>query len=312
MSGNINILLAFLAGLLSFASPCILPLVPSYLSYVGGVSLQDLEPRRSLVIRRTLLFILGFTVVFVVLGILFSGTGLLFSNIGAAIDLLAGSIVMLLGLNMIFDFWKLLNLEKRFHFKARPAGVSGSFLVGMAFAAGWTPCVGPILAAILVMAGSSANIAQGALYLTVYSLGLGLPFLAAAAFFGRFQQLGAGVRKHLRRLHIAAGAFLVFIGALIAAGRFQQLNAFLMRTAMRLERSAAAYPMAARILAALPPAAFGLGLLFLGRRLQRTARAARVAAVSCGILLLVVAAAQLSGIIALEALVASWLRFQGI
>jgi len=312
MSGNINILLAFLAGLLSFASPCILPLVPSYLSYVGGVSLQDLEPRRSLVIRRTLLFILGFTVVFVVLGILFSGTGLLFSNIGAAIDLLAGSIVMLLGLNMIFDFWKLLNLEKRFHFKGRPSGVAGSFLVGMAFAAGWTPCVGPILAAILVLAGSSANLAQGALYLSVYSLGLGLPFLVAAAFFGRFQQFGAGVRKHLRRLHIAAGAFLVFIGALIAAGRFQQLNAFLMRTAMSLERGAAAYPTAARILAALPPAAVGLGLLLLGRRIQLSARVARVAAVGFGVLFLGLATAQLSGIIALEELVASWLRFQGI
>ncbi|MCA1754473.1 MAG: cytochrome c biogenesis protein CcdA [Spirochaeta sp.] len=309
MSGNITILLAFLAGLLSFASPCILPLVPSYLSYVGGVSLQDLEPRRSLVIRRTLLFILGFTVVFVVLGILFSGTGLLFSNIGAAIDLLAGSIVMLLGLNMIFDFWKLLNLEKRFHFKRRPGGVFGSFLVGMAFAAGWTPCVGPILAAILVMAGSSANIAQGAVYLTVYSIGLGLPFLAAAAFFGRFQQLGAGARKHLRRLHIAAGAFLVFIGALIAAGRFQQLNAFLMRMAASMERGAAAYPTAARVIAALPPAALGLGLLLLGRKLQR---AARLTALSLGVLLLVVAATQLGGGISLEELVASWLRFQGI
>lgn len=309
MSGDINILLAFLAGLLSFASPCILPLVPSYLSYVGGVSLQDLEPRRGLVIRRTLLFILGFTVVFVVLGILFSGTGLLFSDIGAAIDLLAGSIVMLLGLNMIFDFWKLLNLEKRFHFKSRPSGVAGSFLVGMAFAAGWTPCVGPILAAILVMAGSSANVAQGAVYLSVYSMGLGLPFLVAAAFFGRFQQFGKGARKHLRRLHVAAGVFLVFIGALIAAGRFQQLNAFLMRIAVAIERSAVAYPTAARILAAVPAAAVGFGLLVLGSKLHR---AARITAAGLGVLFLVAAAAQLGGIIALEELVASWLRFQGI
>ncbi|HKJ85409.1 MAG TPA: cytochrome c biogenesis protein CcdA, partial [Spirochaetia bacterium] len=160
--------LSFAAGLLSFLSPCIVPLVPSYLSFIGGVAANeasDRAPTRGVVILRTALFVLGFTVVFVVLGIVFSGSGALFSNTGNIINVIAGAVVIVLGLNVIFDFWKFLNIERRFHLSSRPAGHFGSVLIGMAFGAGWTPCIGPILASVLILAGSSGSIGTGALYL---------------------------------------------------------------------------------------------------------------------------------------------------
>jgi len=150
--------LSFAAGVLSFLSPCIVPLVPSYLSFIGGVAATeaaDRAPTRGVVILRTLLFVLGFTVVFVVLGIVFSGSGALFSNAASVMNVIAGGVVILLGLNVIFDFWKFLNIERRFHLSSRPAGHFGSVLIGMAFGAGWTPCIGPILASVLMRPASA-------------------------------------------------------------------------------------------------------------------------------------------------------------
>ncbi|GHV64291.1 hypothetical protein AGMMS49587_16380 [Spirochaetia bacterium] len=171
-TGQLSIFLAFAAGLLSFLSPCVLPIIPSYLCIIGGV--------RSHLVAGTVSFILGFSAVFIVLSILLSTTLFLLGGISRYITIAAGIIVIILGLNVIFDFLSFLNYEKRFHLNKRPRGIAGTFLAGAAFGAGWTPCVGPILGSILLLAGQSGKTATAALYLAVYSAGLGLPFLLAA------------------------------------------------------------------------------------------------------------------------------------
>ncbi len=166
--GSTSPLVAFAAGLLSFLSPCIIPLIPSYLTFIGGTTFQELSTGRygrTRVIARTLLFVLGFTLVFTALGIAMSGIGSFFGRTSRIVSYAAGAVIVLFGLNIIFDFWKLLDTERRLHLERRPAGWFGSILVGMAFAAGWTPCVGPILASILFVAGTSGDVARGAFLL---------------------------------------------------------------------------------------------------------------------------------------------------
>jgi cytochrome c-type biogenesis protein len=255
MSANINVLIAFSAGVLSFLSPCVLPLIPSYLSLIGGVSVRDLGGQhRSRVFLRTLLFVAGFSAVFIALGVLFSGTGGFFTGATQIVNIVAGALVMLLGLNFIFNFWKFLNFEKRMHMRSSPTGWVGALLLGMAFGAGWTPCVGPILASILFLAGSSGGILQGTLLLSVYSLGLGLPFILAGLFFSQFLGARERMKRHFDTLRIVSGVFLVFIGLLIALGRLQRFNIFLFRLASRLESWNAAAPWQVRL---------GFTLLFL-------------------------------------------------
>ncbi|MDR2738225.1 MAG: cytochrome c biogenesis protein CcdA, partial [Treponema sp.] len=189
-----SILLAFGAGLLSFVSPCVLPLIPSYLAFLGGIGLDrtassDSAPGpagRPRLVAATASFILGFSAVFIVLSILFSGTFFLLGGAARYINLAAGIIVIVLGLNVIFDFLKFLNYEKRASIAGRPRGLPQAFLTGVAFGAGWSPCVGPFLGSILLMAGQKGKTGQAVLYLSAYSAGLGLPFLAAAVFFNRF------------------------------------------------------------------------------------------------------------------------------
>ena len=315
-----SLLLALAAGLLSFASPCVLPLVPSYLSYVGGVSIGELREgttRRIPMLVRTALFVLGFGLVFVVLGILFSGSGLLFAGVTPVINLVAGAIVILLGLNILFDFWGFLQVERRFHTGERPRGYLGSMLVGMAFGAGWTPCIGPILAGILFLAGQSSNIGQGAVLLSAYSLGLGLPFLAAAFFFPQVGAAMQRIRRHLPRIKTASGLFLIGIGLLIALGRFQQLNAALMTWGTGLHRWQSANPVGARLtmsllfalLALLPP------LPWLVRRLrgpEATRAVPHPALLTLTLLFAALALLQALAVVDLAPLVAAWLTYQGV
>ncbi len=232
-----NLAISFAAGLLSFLSPCVLPLIPSYISFVGGVTLGNLRERsgpRFGVFFKTLLFVLGFSSIFIVLGIVFSGSGALFSSAPQIVNVIAGLVIVVLGLNIIFDFWKFLNIERKFQVKGKPKGYLGSLLVGMAFGAGWTPCIGPILAGILFMAGSSGTVGVGVLYLGVYSLGLGMPFLLASLFFDTFLRQMAKIKKHMRTIKVISGLLLIGIGLLIAFGRFAQLSAWLLQTGSRL------------------------------------------------------------------------------
>ena len=250
MTENINVLIAFAAGVLSFLSPCILPLIPSYLSLVGGVSYEELSDRKSgrmRVFLRTLLFVLGFSIIFIVLGVVFSGTGGFLSGASRILNIVAGSLVILLGLNFIFNFLKFLTVERRVHVTAKPAGPLGSVLLGMAFGAGWTPCVGPILASILFLAGSSGQVLQGSLLLAFYSLGLGVPFLLAGLFFAQFLKHRDRLRAHFKTLRIVSGAFLVFIGLLILLGRLQRFNIFLFRISSALQGWQESSPLQVRL-----------------------------------------------------------------
>jgi len=315
MSTNINVLIAFAAGVLSFLSPCVLPLIPSYLSLIGGVSVQELaERQRSRVFLRTLLFVLGFSVVFIALGVLFSGTGGFFTGATQIVNIVAGSLVILLGLNFIFNFWKFLNFEKRLHMRSSPAGGLGALLLGMAFGAGWTPCVGPILASILFLAGSSAKILQGTLLLAVYSLGLGLPFILAGLFFSQFLGARERMKRYFATLRIVSGAFLVFIGLLIALGRLQRFNIFLFRLAGWLENWNAASPWQVRLSFTL---LFLIPALLLGISYLKRARSAGRAPLLPGralflLLFLTLAVVTASGVLDPTGFFTFWFTYQGI
>ncbi len=321
MTQNLNLLLAFLAGLLSFLSPCVLPLIPSYLSLIGGAAFEehrrDKSAGRWRIFLRTLLFVGGFSVVFIALGVLFSSAGGLLGGIARVVNLAAGSLVILLGLNFIFNFWKFLSFEKRAHVASAPRSLAGSLVLGMAFGAGWTPCVGPILASILFLAGSGGQVLQGTALLGVYSLGLGLPFLLAGLFFSQFMRQKDRFKVHFRALRIASGSFLVFIGLLILSGRLQRLNIALYRLAAGLVSWQQSSPAQVRVLfaalLALP------GLLFLAYflvALFRPAGPARrrqlVLRPCLALFFLALAGLTLSGTLDPAGFVALWLSYQGI
>jgi cytochrome c-type biogenesis protein len=234
MAQDVSVLLALGAGLLSFLSPCVLPLIPSYLAFLGGVGGTSANRGNPAfnphLVAVTISFILGFSAVFVVLSILLSGTFLLLGGAARYINMAAGLIVIILGLNVLFDFLRILNYEKRVQLTRRPKGLAGGFLAGIAFGAGWSPCVGPILGSILLLAGQSGKAGQAALYLTAYSAGLGLPFLAGAVFFSRFIRGAAKLRPYLPLIKRISGIFLIGIGIFILLGQYQRLNIFLMKS----------------------------------------------------------------------------------
>ena len=313
--GNTSPLVAFAAGLFSFLSPCIIPLIPSYLTFIGGTTFQELSTGRygrARIIARTLLFVLGFTLVFIALGIAMSGIGTFFGRTSRIVSFVAGAVIVLFGLNIIFDFWKLLDTERRLHLQRRPAGFLGSILVGMAFAAGWTPCVGPILASILVVAGTSANVVRGAFLLIAYSLGLGLPFVAAGLFFGFFMRQVQRLKPWLGAIRIASGLFLVALGILIILGRLQGMSAFVFRSAANLQEWNAADPRGPRVL-------FGsllavIGLPFLASAVRHTVASNSVPLVRTGFFIVFAALSILTflGVVDAASIVTKWLMFQGL
>jgi cytochrome c-type biogenesis protein len=313
MGSDINLAIAFAAGVLSFLSPCVLPLIPSYLSFVTGASLSELQgestPRMPIFLR-TLFFVVGFSLVFVVLGVLFSGSGFLLAGASRWINGVAGTVVVLLGLNVMFDFAKSLNFEKRLHVSSRPTSYAGAGLVGMAFGAGWSPCIGPILAGILFMAGSSGEVGRGILYLSIYSIGLGLPFLLAALFFTRVSTLLNRMKRYLGTIRVASGLLLVALGLLIAFGQFQALSGAIVSAGVRLEQWHSANPGSSRLLFAslllLLGALWPVVRLLRGKDLRRPLGAG-LSAVFVGL-----AALEAAGVTEVALLFAKWLTFQGI
>ena len=214
-----------LAGLLSFLSPCVLPLIPSYLCVIGGTPPgNDDGEWKPRIMAGTASFILGFSAVFIVLSIIFSATIHLLSGASRWINLISGTVVIVLGLNIIFDFLKFLNYEKRLHLKERPRGIIGAFLTGAAFGAGWTPCVGPVLAGVLLLAARSGGIPRAIVYLACYSAGLGLPFLLASFFFNTFLKISAKLKRRLPLIQKISGVLLAAIGVLIITGQYGKLN----------------------------------------------------------------------------------------
>jgi cytochrome c-type biogenesis protein len=234
---NVTIAAAFAAGMLSFLSPCVLPLVPPYLVYLTGASLErfaDAEPEprvRRETIAAAFLFVLGFSTVFVALGASASAIGAVVRAYSGELAILAGVVIIVMGLHFLgLTPIGLLMREKRFQV-AKPVGLWGAYLMGLAFALGWTPCIGPILAAILAVAASEATVARGAGMLAIYSLGLGIPFIAAAfaiepfaAFLARFRAYLGLVEKTMGGLLIITG--IAFLTGAVANVSFWLLDAF--------------------------------------------------------------------------------------
>jgi cytochrome c-type biogenesis protein len=228
---NLNFLTVFFAGILAFLSPCILPILPAYLSFITGMSLEELYRkkggRESLrrIIEPTLLFILGFTVVFVALGTTANATKLLppwFKNL---LERVAGVILIIFGLHFMGIIRiKFLDYQYRVREVRRKGGFS-LILLGMAFAVGWTPCVGPILAAVFSLAAfDSSTVWQGVLYLLVFSAGLAIPFFASAVFLGSLINLFSRIKRHMRVVMVVCGSFLVVTGLFLLLRKFELIK----------------------------------------------------------------------------------------
>jgi len=237
---DVNLWIAFTAGVLSFFSPCVLPLIPSYLTYITGLSfgqLQEAHPGpkvRMTVMAHSLTFILGFSTVFILLGgIVGLASGGVQEHLRAGlvwVERLGGLLILLFGVHLtgLFHFGILLG-EKRVHLHSKPSGYLGTFLVGLAFAAGWTPCIGPILASILMIAATSGQAGRGLWLLTVYSAGLGIPFFVAGLLFHQFITFFKHFRKYIRLTEIVTGVLLIAVGALLLSGKLGWLTMQLYR-----------------------------------------------------------------------------------
>lgn len=232
MSENVTLIAAFVAGFLSFISPCVLPLIPGYISFVSGASLEDMRAgqgaARRQVLIRSVAFVLGFSLVFVALGASATAIGRFVFDKLPVLTKIAGALIIIFGLHMMGVFrLAFLDSEKRAQTQRKPAGPVGALLVGIAFAFGWTPCIGPILAGILVVAGSKETIGEGVLLLAVYSLGLGVPFLLTSLAIDRFFSVAAAIRRHYHAIELSSGGLLVAIGLLIFTGQLTVIVRYL-------------------------------------------------------------------------------------
>lgn len=232
---NVTVVTALLAGLLSFVSPCVLPLVPAYISFMTGVSVSGMRSATGNTVRwqaglHSLLFVLGFSTVFIALG---ASATFLSRALMQHMQLLAqigGGLIILFGLHYMGLFRVgFLNMEARFNLQKKPPGLLGAYLIGLAFAFGWTPCVGPILATILAIAGAQESVGQGIALLAVYSAGLGIPFILAGVAINFFFRFFARIRNHMHTLEVVSGVLLVVVGLLILLGDFNQLSILLLQ-----------------------------------------------------------------------------------
>ena len=222
---------AFFAGVMSFLSPCVLPLVPGYVSMISGVGMQQLREEhavRPVVMLQALLFVLGFSAVFVTFGAIASSLGQLAARHTALLSQLAGVIIVAFGLHLtglVPLGW--LRANKQVDALFTHGGPARAFLIGLAFGFGWTPCVGPILAAILALAASEATLGRGAAFLALYSLGLALPFLGAALGIERFLSTYRRFRHHVAHIELLGGTFMIAVGALVFTRHLTVVNAWL-------------------------------------------------------------------------------------
>lgn len=232
---NVTVTTALLAGVLSFVSPCVLPLVPAYLSFMTGISVTGMRSESASAVRwqvgwHGMVFVLGFSTVFIALG---ASATFLSRLLLQHIHLLAqvgGALIVLFGLHYMGVFRiGFLNMEARFNPQKRPPGPLGTYLIGLAFAFGWTPCVGPILAGILAVAGAQESVAQGTALLAVYSAGLGIPFILSGLAINVFFRFFSRIRRHLRTLEVISGGLLVLVGSMIFLGSFNQLSILLLQ-----------------------------------------------------------------------------------
>jgi cytochrome c-type biogenesis protein len=242
MDADVGLLASFGAGIVSFLSPCILPLVPPYLCFLAGASLEQLteNPNRlqtARVVARAVAFVIGFSVIFIALGASASTLGRLVSDHLTILSAIAGAIIFLLGLHMLgllrID---LLLRQVRFEPSERPASLFGAFVIGLAFGFGWTPCVGPVLASILLIAGTKDAVGEGAGLLAAYAAGIGVPFVVAALFTGPFLRWAARFRRYLGLVEKAMGAVLAITGVLIFTGMMPVIGIWLLENVPVLGR----------------------------------------------------------------------------
>src|SRR6266550_2756893 len=222
---------AFLAGLVSFLSPCVLPLVPGYVSLISGVGVEELKLQEASVLRKVMLnslaFIAGFSIVFVTLGAISTEVGQLAAQYKAVLARVAGVLIVVFGLHLTGIMRiKALYADKRLHSVKGGSTPWGAFVIGFAFAFGWTPCVGPILAVILGFAAAQDSVAKGIFLLAIYSMGLAVPFLITSLGIGRFLKFYSRFRSHMHALEVASGALLIALGVLLVFGRFTLLASY--------------------------------------------------------------------------------------
>jgi cytochrome c-type biogenesis protein len=227
-TSSIGPLVAFLGGLLSFLSPCVLPLVPSYLGFLTGMTLEEMEDRRHWAFWHALLFVAGFTLVFLALGAGATALGATLKYHKMTMARVGGVLIIAFGIYALgFVRFGFFERERRWQLDRKPVGFLGSLLVGMAFAAGWTPCLGPILAGILTLAGTTEELSRGMLLLGAYSMGLAVPFLLAALAVDRFRDWFQRFRRWLPWVQRASGVLLIMVGLLLVTGEFTRLAAML-------------------------------------------------------------------------------------
>ena len=319
-----GIIAAFGAGLLSFLSPCVLPLIPAYLSFISGYGLADIRSgsARGRVMLRTLAFVAGFTIVFAVLGVLFAGGGALLGGgtprLGLQPDglspskiamIVAGVVIVLLGVNLVFDFLKVLALEARFHPDKAPRGIFGSVVFGMAFAAGWSPCIGPILASILLVAAREANIAKSLVLLGSYSLGLALPFIAVGLFFDRMKPILDFFKRRAKEVRIVSGLLLVALGLSMIFGKLAFVSSAAVQTGFALKSALATDPGRPRFITTIVWLALALLVTVIPLlRKRKFAHPARIAFIAIFVALAIL---EITGGISTPTLVSEWLLFQG-
>ena len=225
---SLGIVVAFLAGLLSFLSPCVLPLVPSYIGFLTGMTLGEVGDRRRVALLHALLFVAGFSLIFMLLGASATALGRALNYYQVWLQRVGGALIILFGLLCLGVFKAgILTQERRLHLERKPVGYLGSVLVGMAFAAGWTPCIGPVLGGILGLAATSTDVSRGMVLLGVYSAGLAVPFLIAAVALESFLEWFQRFRRYLPWVMRVSGVLLIVVGVLLVTGEFTRLAGWL-------------------------------------------------------------------------------------
>jgi cytochrome c-type biogenesis protein len=341
MNANISVFSAFFAGLLSFLSPCVLPLFSSYLFFISGSQgdqLYENQDRKTLfsrnalaILRSTLFFILGFSVVFIALSMLVYGFIFFLGGFSRIVTIIAGLMVILLGCNMLYNFIPFLKYDSGgggcatcvpehsilaakegafFHPASRPKGYAGAFLSGVAFGAGWTPCVGAFLGSILLLAGQSETIAFSAACLAAYSAGLGLPFLVAGFFWSAVINQIYRFRKLMPHIKRISGIFLILIGLMMALGRLTVLNAFFQRTAYALSQWAQSGGASVRLIPGLLFLVLALAP-FAARRIKKR-QTPRIGFFIWSFAFLALAVANAAGVINCAVVISRWLAFSGV
>ncbi len=232
MTHQLSIPIAFVAGVVSFLSPCVLPLVPGYVSMLSGASIEQLKSGADAallqrILRNSLAFIVGFSTVFVILGASASAVGTFLRLHRTEFNIVAGIVIVVFGLHLT-GLIKIpfLYREAKLNTGAPRRGLGGAFVLGFAFAFGWTPCIGPILTAILALAAERETLFQGMFLLAVYSAGLAIPFLLTSLGLGQFLKVYAGFRKHLQAVEIASGVLLIALGVLMAFNKFTMISGY--------------------------------------------------------------------------------------